>query len=117
MTLEELYEAAWEDNVFFAEYEGLTAAGDVRDLTWLAEHADPPTTPEELLPELMATFMGAIVDLCVLGEAKGEDRVANCQSAWDRAKEEREKGNLPRVVAIRESLGLAVHDPHRLGTF
>lgn len=118
MTLEELYEAAGEDDVFFAEYDGMpAAAGDLRDLVWLAENADPPTTPEKLLEELMGSFLGAIVDLCVLGDIKGEDRVANCQSAWDKLKEEREKGHYPRVVGVRESLGLPAGQSHRLGTF
>lgn len=118
MTLEEIYKAAWEDDVFFAEYNGMpVAAGDRRDLEWLATNAEPTTTPEELLPKLVEGFMGAIIDLCCLGKVKGTDRVANCQSAWDEAKRCKEKGILPRVIAVRKELGLTVGEGHQLGTF
>lgn len=118
MTLEEVYKAAYEDGVFFAEYSSLgAAAGDLRDLEWLAAHADPPRDAQTLLDELISSFMGAIIDLCVLSKVKSEDRVTNCQSAWGEFKVAREAGAFPKVVEEREKLGLPIHDPHQLGTF
>lgn len=114
--LTKLYRDAEDDGVFFVEYDGMpAAAGDLRDLEVLAK--DSKTTVEDLLTNLTRSFMGAIVDLCVLGSVKGEDRVANCQSAWTKFKKLRERGEYPRTVKAREALGLPVTDPHELGTF
>lgn len=119
-TLEELYEAAEADGVFFVEYDGMpAAAGDLRDLLALAKAAKggDGMEPADLLADLIQNFMGAIVDLCVLGNVRGPDRVANCQAAWDRFKVRREAGEYPRTVAAREALGLPVRDIKMLGTF
>lgn len=114
--LEALYASAAEDEVFFVEYEGMpAAAGDMRDLVALAE--GNATDPQEMRDELVKGFMGAIVDLCVLGKVKGEDRIANCQSAWDAFKAQRDQGVYPRMVTVRQKLGLPVNETKRLGTF
>lgn len=118
--LEQLYAEATKDDVFFAEYAGMpAAAGDLRDIVVLAQEANDGEgmEPDDLIRELVDGFMGAIIDLCVLGTVKGEDRVANCQSAWDAFKVEREAGRYPRTVAAREALGLPIADRKRLGTF
>jgi hypothetical protein len=124
MTLDEIYKAALDDEVFFVEYDKMpAAAGDLRDLTYLAETAArkdgslEPVTPDEFLDGIVTGFMGAVIDLCVLGDVTGEDRVANCQSAWDKFKEKRAKGYFPRVAKVRADLGLPVHSTKNLGTF
>lgn len=115
MTLDEIYEAAEKDNVFFAEYQGMpVAAGDLRDLEHLASENDK--TVQEMLDDLMGSFLGAIVDLCVLGEMK-PTREEACMSAWEEFKVGRDKGVFPRIGAVRKSLGLPVDGEKQIGTF
>ena len=116
--LEQAYADAAEVDVFFVEYESMpAAAGDLRDLTELAATANPPVSPAEMLDDLRSNFMGAIVDLCVLGTVKGTDRAANCRSALEEFLKARERGIYPKVVAVREKLGLPVSGLKNLGTF
>jgi len=108
--LTELYRQLYEDGFFVKEWQGMAAVGDLRDLDYIAQEA---SESRERVLEVLS--LGEAVDLCWPGS--GETRAERIRDAWEKAKDGRERGQLPRLVATREAAGLPVSDPHELGTF
>lgn len=108
--LTDLYRQLYEDGFFVKEWQGAAAVGDLRDLDFIAQEAGKSRS--EVIEVLS---LGEAVDLCWPGS--GDSRVERVRDGWEKAKQGRERGQLPRLVATREAAGLPVSEPHRLGTF
>jgi len=110
-SMDDLIRLIRKDGVFVLGFAGGGAAvGDLRDLDYLAEAAG--IERDEALGKL---GMGHVIDLACLGS--GATRLERIRTAWEDARHLRDLGDFPRMVAVRERLGLPVTDPKELGTF
>lgn len=107
--LRDLYDKVYDDGFFIKEFDKLTGVGDLRDLEYIAN-----ANGIDLDVAVDKLTMGYTVDLTTPG--RGVTRIEQLQTAWQDAKKMRDKNELPRMVAVREKLGLP-STPKPLGTF